>query len=125
MWRKALTALAVVVPLLISLGLEREARRREGVAEKREAELLRLQNDQAELQGLRRRLRAAGRAQELRLSLAPWQQRQRRLLSALKAQPWTALEWEEAGFYLEGPGVDGLPWPGSQKQPGRMTGRWK
>lgn len=125
MWKKALAALAVVLPLLISLGLEREARVREQAAEKREAALLRVQNDQSELQGLRRRLLLAGRAQQVRLALNPWLERQRHLLLALQSRPWVVLEWEEAGFYVEGLGLEQLPWAGASREPGRLASHWK
>jgi len=113
MRRRALTIAAVAALLSISLGLEREARRREQLADKREARLLRIQNDQAELAGLRLQLRAARRAEQLRLTLGPWQQQQRQFLDSLRDLNWTALEWEQAGYYLESP------------QRGRATGHWK
>ena len=113
MWKRARGILALGVCLAVSVGLEREAHRREQLADKQEARLLRIQNDQAELEGTRLQLRAARRAEELRLTLGPWQKQQRQFLASLQNLPWTALEWEQAGYYLESP------------ERGRAAGHWK
>lgn len=113
MRKRALTVVMLAVLLAVSVAMEWEARRRELLADKQDARLLRIQNDQAELQGTRLQLRAARREEELRLSLGPWRDQQRQFLASLKGLSWTALEWEQAGYYLESP------------ERGRAAGHWK
>jgi hypothetical protein len=126
MFKRFLPWLIGLALLVASFVVEREARRRERLADQREAELLRIQNDQAELQNVRLRLRAARDAEMLRLALAPRQKKQRQLLTALRGRAWTRLEWESAGFYVEGPGVEEAGWEGSSLPvPGRLAGHWK
>lgn len=125
MLKRLLPWLIGLALLTTSLVVEREARRRERMADQREAELVRLQNDQAELQSTRLRLRAARDAERIRQALLPRQERQRELLLQLKACPWTRLEWEEAGFYAEGAGVEQTIWQGSSRERGRLAGHWR
>ena len=125
MLKRGLIILLVLAPLALSLGLEREARRREHLADQQEAGLLRIQNDQAALESARLRLRAAAEAGEIRQQLLPLQQRQRQLLTMLRPLRWQVLEWEPAGFYVESPGAEELRWERSSRESGRLAGHWK
>ena len=125
MFKRLLPWLIGLALLITSFAAEREARRRERVADQREAELQRLQNDQAELQSIRLRLRAARDAEMVRQALLPRQERQRELLRQLRSRPWTRLEWEKAGFYAEGAGVEQTVWEGSSRERGRLAGHWR
>ncbi len=125
MLKRGLIILLVLAPLALSLGLEREARRREQLADQQEARLQRIENDQAAFESARLRLRGAAQAVALRQRLLPLQSRQRRLLTMLRPLLWRSLEWAPAGFYVEGPAADGLEWSDSTRERERLAGRWE
>jgi hypothetical protein len=109
-----------------SFGLHREANHREQLVRQRQDEFRRIQEDQPDLEEVRSQVRKAQAQQDLNQELHRQAAQQALLLEKVARLPWTHLEWERDGFYLESPGAESLrpSFPRASYESERCSGLW-